>query len=166
MNYATARPLIRSGDLLAWSHKEWGSFYDLQVQAVRFFTQSEFSHVGVAWRFGERVMVFESVSAGVRLFPLSRQVPFYWTPMPVEWNAAADAFAFETLGQPYSKLQAIAAQLGILKAGRDAVWECAEWAQACYQRLGLELKCKATPAALMEAALGLPNGVQRLVKED
>lgn len=165
MNYASARPKIRSGDLLGWSHHGWGSWYDIQVQLVRMFTRSRYSHVGVASVFGDRVMIYESVSAGVREFPLSRELPFYWIPMGLEWNDAADRFVYETLGDPYSKWQAIKAQLGLLVPGADKVWECAEWAMTLYERaFGMDPDCKATPEQLMAWALRREGGCEFYVE--
>lgn len=46
--YAESRDSIRTGDLLAWSHRGIKSFYDFKVWLVRLFTQSEYTHVGVA----------------------------------------------------------------------------------------------------------------------
>jgi len=60
MKYSEVRDTIKSGDLLAWSHRGWRTWYDIKIQAVRFFTQSEFSHVGVAWAVGGRVFVLEA----------------------------------------------------------------------------------------------------------
>lgn len=152
LTYEAVRGHIKTGDLLAWSHRAWGSWYDLQVQAVRFFTQSEYCHVGVAYTYLDRVLVFEAVGAGVRIFPLSRLVPFYFAPLGLSWNDAAEAFAWSTLGKGYSKWQAIEAHLGVLHAEDDDLWQCAEFAQAIYKRLGLVMNCKPTPTQIVLAA--------------
>jgi hypothetical protein len=49
MQYADIRPQIKSGDLIALHHDDWGSLYDLQIQAVQTFTQSEYCHVAPVW---------------------------------------------------------------------------------------------------------------------
>lgn len=155
MNYATARPQIRSGHLLAWTHRSWGSWYDIQVQAVRTFTQSEYCHVGIAYELAGRLLVLEAVGSGVRLFPLSRELPFYWLPLEVKWESEVEAWAFDQLGRPYSKWQAILAGLGKLKAGADGIWQCAEYAQQILLRAGIDLPGRPTPANLVDQALKL-----------
>lgn len=126
MRYEAIRPDIKSGDVLAWSHKKWNSFYDLQVQAVRFFTQSEYCHVGVAWVTSGRVYVIEAVSPFVRIFPLSKLLPFYYIRTSDYWTPEIEEFANSKIGESYSKKQAIMAFLNKLKNGDDANWECAE----------------------------------------
>ncbi len=158
--YEQSRSEIQSGDLLAWSHRKWGSWYDFQVQMVRLFTQSEYCHVGTAWSIGGRVFVLEAVGAGVRLFPLSHLVPFYHLPTSNQWpwNIKAEKFALAQLGKSYSKWQAVAAFLGVLKDGSDDKWECAEYAKAILGKCGLELTCNSTPTAIVQAVMekGVP----------
>jgi hypothetical protein len=153
MKYLDHRHKIRSGDLLAWTHREWGSWYDLQVQAVRFFTQSEYSHVGVAWVIAGRVFVIEAVGAGVRIFPLSRLLPCYWVPLRACWTARAEEYAMAHVGEPYSKLQAVAGFLKLLKPGADHRWQCAELTLSIERAAGVYLGPVATPAAVVQAAL-------------
>jgi uncharacterized protein YycO len=153
MKYESIRGSIKSGDLIALPHKGWGSWYDLQIQIVRMAQRSEYSHVGITWVIGERVFVIESVGSGVRIFPLSRLLPAYLLPLPdgVSWNAEAEAFAMEHVGDPYSKLQAMAGFLKSLNIGQDRSWQCAEFVIEVYKRMGLDLKASATPSSLVEA---------------
>jgi hypothetical protein len=150
MLYEEKREEIRSGDVLAWTHTKWDSWYNIKVQLVRIFTQSEYCHVGIAWVIGGRVFVFEAVSSGVRAYPLSRSVPFYWMPTSRAWTKDAEEFALNELGAKYSTWQAIKAFLGILDKGADDVWQCAEYSQAILKRLGINLKGDATPSAMIK----------------
>lgn len=152
MRYAEARPRIRSGDLLAWSHRGWGSLYDLQVQAVRIFTRSEYCHVGIAWAVGGRAFVLEAVSAGVHIFPLSRLMPCYWLPLGAEWTREAEEFALSHVGERYSKWQAVLAGLHLLAPGADRIWQCAEFACMTLRANGVDLGARVTPSALVLAA--------------
>jgi hypothetical protein len=153
VNYAAIRPRVRSGDLLAWSHRGWHSWYDVQVQLVRLATRSEYCHVGVAWRVGGRLLVLEAVSAGVRLYPLSRLVPFYWLRIsgPSRWTVEVERWALERVGQPYSRWQAVLGWLGMLRSGADSRWQCAEYAQGILLRMGVEavVGVPPTPTALV-----------------
>lgn len=164
MKYTTARPRIRSGDLIAQSHKGWGSIYDCTIQLVRIFTRSEYCHVGVAWVIGGRVMVLEAVTAGVQISPLSRKLPFYWIPLRLRWNQGVEQFALERWGEPYSKWQAAMAGLGLLKSGADRTWQCAEYVQAVLKKAGAPLPGQPTPSILVEAALERPDVKLSVVK--
>ncbi len=156
MNYQTARPAFRSGDLIALTHYKWASWYDLQVQAVRFFTQSEYSHVGIIWVFGGRVWVIESVTPVIRIVPLSLMANdgFFHIAMEAEMGDAELTFLLSKIGRgQYSKLQAIAAQLRRLNIGADDLWECAELVVAARRLSGVDLGDKATPSAVVMAAM-------------
>ena len=166
MNYTEARPEIRSGDLLAWSHERWGSWYDFKVQMVRVFTRSVYCHVGIAWEIAGRVFVLEAVSAGVRIFPLSRLLPFYWIPLRANWESEVEAWALRQVGAPYSQWQAVLAGLGLLKPGEDSIWQCAEYAAEVARRAGVELGAEATPNAVVLAAQRLPGTVMHYVEEE
>lgn len=155
MDYAQLRSSIKSGDLIAVSHYKWASWYDLQVQAVRFGTQSEYSHVGMAWVMGGRVWVIESVTPVIRLVPLSLMAAdgFYWAPLNTDISAPELEFALARIGAgKYSKWQAVLAQLRRLRIGSDDLWECAEFIIACRRLSGVDLGAKATPSAVVRSA--------------
>lgn len=154
MRYALEREAIRSGDLLAWTHRSWASWYDVQVQLVRLATRSEFCHVGVAWCVAGRVLVLEAVGAGVRIFPLSRLLPVYHVPLGAPWLPEVEAWALAQVGKPYSKWQAVLGHLGLLKAGQDDRWQCAEYAREIAVRLGVPMPGKVTPSSLVREAMG------------
>jgi hypothetical protein len=109
MNYQDARQNIKSGDMLAWSHRGWGSWYDIKIQMVRFFTQSEYSHVGVAWVVGGRTLVIEAVTPKVRIYPLSKLGEFYWIPEYLRWTPEMEEKALSYVGTEYSQVEAVAA---------------------------------------------------------
>ena len=153
MNYASARSKIRSGDLLAWSHRGWESWHDVKIQLVRFFSQSEYSHVGTAYVGQGRVFALEAVQPLVRQFPLSKLLPFYWLPLNAPWLPATEEFAFEKIGEPYSQAEAILAFLGRLRRGEGKLWECAEYAGAIAKADGIDLGDRAVPTDVVQAAL-------------
>lgn len=169
-SYSAARAGIHSGDLLAWSHYDWATWYDLQVQAVRIGTQSEYCHVGIALEFGARLWCLESVEPVVRMVPLSNLVGahgFYHVPVGVPMSEPELEFALAKVGTArYSKVQAVKAQLGVLEIGADNVFQCAEYWITCRRLSGVDGGAKATPAALvqhMQRTLGAPV---RLVMPD
>ena len=144
-----ARAAIRSGDVLAWSHSKWRSWYDFKVQMVRVFTQSEYCHVGLAWVIAERVFILESVTAGVRLFPLSKELPCYWIPTSLDWTEQGEEFALAQLGEPYSQFQAMLAFFDKDDKSDQSIWECAKYVQAVLAKLGVDLPGRATPSAVV-----------------
>lgn len=154
MLYADARDKIKSGDILAWSHRGWRSWYDIQIQAVRIFTRSEYCHVGMAWVTSGRVFVLEAVSPLVRNFPLSKLTPFFWLPQD-KWSPEIEKTALSIVGKKYSKLDAILAYFGDLKPGERDTWECAE-----YVAYVLDIHPeKYTPSSLIEEVQKNDNAV-------
>lgn len=146
MNYATFRPSIRSGDVIAYTHKGVRSLYDLKVFLVRLFTQSEYVHVAIAWVVGERVFLLEAVATGVRIYPLSKDLPFFHlTGRGLTDAQLADAL--QHVGDEYSFIECAKAYMGANNP-LDDQWECAEYVASV---LGLE--CKATPAGVVEHML-------------
>lgn len=166
MNYVDARPLIKSGDLLAFSHAApwYRSWYYFKVALVRMFTMSEYSHVAIAWRVGERVFVLEAVMPEVRIFPLSKCGDFYWLPAPApKFDTEGLPFALARVGQKYSQSQAMQAFFHL--PSDDDQWQCAEYARAVAMRSGFDLGPVATPTAVVRYAMasGCPS---RLVSNE
>lgn len=155
MNYSTNRDRFKSGDLIALTHKAWGSFYDLQIQAVRISTESEYSHVGLVWVVGGRVWVIESVKPFIRMVPLSHLAAqgFYWLPLDKPISDAELEFALSEVGVGvYSKWQGILAFFRRLKLVNDGLWECAKFVIMCRRMSGVDLGDVATPSAVVRAA--------------
>lgn len=150
MNYADARPMIRSGDILAWSHRGIRSWHDLKVWFVRLFQRSEYSHVGTAWVVGNRVFVIEAVMPKVRIYPLSKLGDFYWLQMGAYWRKATEALALSCVGDDYSQLQAIVAPF--LTPPEDDRWECAELVATVARQDSIDLGAVYTPSEVVLAA--------------
>lgn len=152
MKYLYTRDDIRSGDLIALSHNRWASWSDVQVMAIRVFRMTEYSHVGVAWRICGRLFILHAIGGGVSITPLSLNLPFYWLPLD-QWTPEAEEYALSTVGQRYSKWQAILAGLGMLRGGTDDRWECAEWANMVLRRCGHDVGDAYTPDELVDRLL-------------
>lgn len=165
MKYATVRPQIKSGDLLAWSHRGIKSWRDLKIWFVRMFTRSEYSHVGLAWVQGGRVLVIEAVMPLVRIFPLSKLLEdgAYWIPTGAAWSEFTEEFALETVGDKYSQWQAM--QAPFETPPNDTLWECAELVGTTLLRDGISLGTVYTPSAIVQAALKLPNSSLTLLEK-
>jgi len=157
MKYSEKRSAIRSGDLLAWSHRAWGSWYDFKIQMVRVFTRSEYSHVATAWVVGQRVFAIEAVEPRARIFPLSRLGSFFHIPLEAPWRAETEESALRDVGTEYRQLEAIKAFFRPLP--RDSASECAALAMKIARADGIDLGDRATPDAVVLAAqkLGHPT---------
>lgn len=155
MLYSDARPHISSGDLLAWSANKLGSIKDLQVQAIRVFDRTEYTHVGLAWVVAGRVFVIEAVTPYVRIVPLSHELPCYHIATNIEWTEDLEAYALSFVGNDayrYSKLEAIKAFFGLNNKSNGQI-ECAEFIQLVYDKANIHLTGRATPSDVVEDLL-------------
>lgn len=156
--YSDIRSTIKSGDLLAWTHRSWGSFYDLQMQCIRIFTKSEYTHVGTAWVIGERVFVIEAVVPKVRIYPLSSLLPFYLIPLNSTWNSHTEEFLLAQVGDPYSVKQAI--QSLFRTPDIDDNWMCGELVRETMIKEGIDLGTDYTPSGIVNKALSFSTGLR------
>ena len=150
MKYEQARPMIRSGDVLAWSHRGIHSWHDLKIWFVRMFTRSEYSHVGTAWVVGSRVFVIEAVMPKVRIYPLSKLGDFYWLQMGAYWRKATETLALSFVGDDYSQLQAMVSPF--ITPPDDRRWECAELVATVARQDSIDLGAVYTPSEVVLAA--------------
>lgn len=153
--YEEYRNNIQSGDLLAWSHRKWDSLYDFKIQVVRFATQSEYSHVAIAWCVSGRVFVIEAVEPMVRIYPLSKLGDFYHIPIGAPWLTSTEEAAVGFVGSEYKQLEAIRLFFEDRKPG--TVSECAALALEILMQDGIYLGDRATPDAVVLAAQKLGN---------
>lgn len=150
MKYADARPLIKSGDLLAFSHGDWKSWDGIKVNLVRIFTLSTYSHVALAWVVGGRVFALEAVKPKLRIFPLSKLGDFYHIPLNVDWDDVTEEFALSKIGVDYSELAAMRAFFVPLEDGN--VQECAAYVMEVVEKSGVSLGHLARPDTVIFTA--------------
>lgn len=151
MRYFEAKPRIRSGDLLAFSHFGWRTWHDLKIQVVRTWQRSEYSHVGVAWNAGTRTFCLEAVMPKIRIYPLSQLGEFYWLqPTRDYWNYDVEEFALSKVGENYSQLQAIQSAFGQPK--KDNLWQCSEYVKEIFRLGGYDLGSNITPTGIVKSA--------------
>lgn len=154
-DYATYRNTIRSGDLLAWSHRRFRTWHDFKIAIVRMATRSEYSHVGVAWVIGGRVFVIEAVEPMARIYPLGKLGDFYHCPLAVDWDDRIEEAAIGHVGAEYRQLEAIRLYFAAREAGN--VSECAALVLEILMSAGINLGTRATPDAVVRAAQQLGN---------
>ena len=149
MNYLEYRHNIKTGDLIAFSHNALGS------KIIKLFTRSKYTHVAIAYRIADRVMIFESTIPRVRLFPISKMGAFYHLSVGRELSQDAEEFAFSRLGEWYSLWECIRGLFG--KANNaNMKWQCAEYTKQILKANGFRLSRKDTPiSAVQEMELQL-----------
>lgn len=157
--YTDIRPSIKSGDLLAWSKKGWSTLYDLEMQLIRMVTRSEYIHVGVAWVIGERVFVIEAVMPKVRVFPLSKLMPFYHISLNNPWKKETEEFALAQIGCEYSIKHALKSIMDKPNFDKDE-WQCAQLANEILKIDGMNLGDVYTPSKVVESALSYSSGLK------
>lgn len=149
MGYLEERSKIKSGDLISF---RGSGFFAWLIRTV---TRSEFCHVAIAWRFGDRILLIESTALhGVSIHnPLSQVLgaKTVWFPSDRFWNEACEARAVSMLGESYGWVDAIRAGLGLRATSKGL--QCAEYAAMV---LGIPLVVP-TPERLIRY---FPEGVQ------
>jgi hypothetical protein len=151
MNYSVARPQIRSGDLLLFRGTGFSAWL------VRQWTGSPFSHVGLAWCIGGRVLVLESrpeyggVTINRALSQALGDGPT-WMALGVTWDEAMEERALAVLGSSYGWKNSLRSAFGIRVSGDEV--ECAQYV---FHVLGIPAQVKETPAALAAQFAGKPS---------
>jgi len=146
MNYSQARPDLKSGDVVAISSNS------LVSKAIRIFTRSEYSHVGIILDIHGRKLLLEAVPPVVRIVPLSSVNPFYIVKMGKVLSAEAENLAFSFVGKAeYSNLEALKSYFGFNR--NPNFWQCVELVKRVLEENGTHIDCKDTPAALVKYLL-------------
>ena len=144
MIYDAIRTSIRSGDVLAWADKGHGRWNRFLIWLGRLGQLTPWTHVGIAWVVGDRVLVLDAVATGVRDYPLSLDLPCYLIATGTPLTDAQLAFALSKKGQQYSYWECFMAWLG-RNDKTNEYWECAEYVCAV---LGLD--CQSVPSAVID----------------
>jgi hypothetical protein len=144
MKYCYAKKKIHSGDVIAFKGKSWFS------KVIKWWTKSDFTHVGIAWRVGDRLFVIEAGDFhGIRIMPASLQKPFYCIYTGVCWTDQLEKIILSHVGDPYSISGCIMAAFN-LATTRDRSWQCAEFVNYILKNADIDLgkNCE-TPAKIV-----------------
>lgn len=152
INYADMRENIQCGDLLAWSTDKSSLSSRILTTIVRFFTLSEFSHVGIAYREEGRVYVLEATIPVIQMRLLSEVKGFYHIPMRIQWDLQLQEYLKHFIGKPYSIIDCIRGYLGKTDVSDDS-WQCAEVCNEFFKHAGIDLGNNYTPSKVVRAAL-------------
>jgi hypothetical protein len=151
MLYSDIRPKIKTGDALFFSGGNWRSIYGIQVMLVRMFKPSKWSHVGMAWVANDRVFIMESVGTGIRLFPLSREIPFGWVPKPEQLSQTALEWAFAHIGVKYPPKWKMALNKAFgMHVDLDGHMDCSDFFTGILAQDRIYFNCAADPTTLCD----------------
>lgn len=154
MNYIDARPLIKTGDALFFSGGDWKSWHGIQIMLIRMFKPSKWSHVGIAWVANERIFIMEAVSSGIRLFPLSREIPFGWVPIPKVLSEKALNWAFAHIGVSYpNKIKMVANKLLGLHLDNGERMDCSDYFTRILLQDDITFGCDVDPTTLCDEVM-------------
>jgi hypothetical protein len=143
MRYHEIRDRLVSGDVVAFradTIKSW---------IIRKATRSPYSHVGIVWVIAGRVLLLDAVIPKVRIFPLSKMLPFDWMPINRPMTMEQEELALSWVGEEYSVMEAMRGFFGFAREDNQR-WQCAE-----YVKTVLGFNCQDTPQAVVNEALRL-----------
>lgn len=153
MFYDDARAIIKSGDFVFYKKGE--GFLDY---LINLFTKSEWVHCGIAWVVNDRVFLLEtSWRTGVRITLMSTKIPDTIIQTNSQWNIAAENFAFDLIGRPYSYEDAIRA--GTNKRSNDDMgWICSELNAGVGSLMGFTFpQWGLTPEVILDVVKSFPR---------
>jgi uncharacterized protein YycO len=163
MQYSDARKNIKSGDVLFFTCDKVRSFSDLKDKIIMWWTKSKYYHTAIAWVIDGRVFMLEAVPGGVRMFPLSKELPVDWVSVPKYWNKKIAEWSISHLGDPYSQKDCALEFFKILKNGSNAEWQCAEFAGYILKMGGVFDDYDAVPQGIFEKLMEKGLKVETLV---
>lgn len=156
-DYSDMRIFLHTGDLLAWSTDRTTFWSRMLTTFVRFFTLSEFAHVGIAYRDDNgRVYVLEATIPTIQMRLLSEVKGFYHVPMQIQWNDDLDVYLKHYTGKPYSLMDCIRGYLGHTDPSDDK-WQCAELCNDFYKHAGIDLGDNYTPSKVVMEAISVKH---------
>lgn len=155
VSYDEIRDTLRTGDIVFCS----GTYFF--SKAIRLFTKSVWSHVGIIYRdeFLDRIFILESETMiGVRLAPLSKYLKDYHgrrkpyrgrmfiaridPEVPLEQSKKAISFGMDQLTKPYDNWEilriAVRIVFGLGRKSRDRKYICSELVYEAFHKAGIE----------------------------
>lgn len=143
---------INTGDLVAFSHREYGSITSFILWLYQKVAKVDYSHVGVVIKLGERLFIVEAVPPRVNITPIEKVDDFYWIPTKIQTSERWQIdYLLKSVETPYSIVDMFTHYLG-MKFRKDRVY-CSELASAFYYHVGYILDRSAghTPDKIVRA---------------
>lgn len=132
--YSKVRHDIKTGDLIAWKTTKITSFFTFVLYLYQKILGADFTHVGIAFREGDRLFVLEATPPAVRLHPLSLSGDFYHIPVSYDQQSSQIDYLLLTLGREYSIFDLLRS---MFKLGNDnSDYYCSELCADFYNAVG------------------------------
>jgi len=163
VEYPDKRSDIKSGDLLVWSNYSNSTVNYILLSIVRYFTMSEYAHVGIAMWDKGRLYVVEAVYPKITANILSESDSFYHIPMKVEWKEEYYQYLKNKIGERYSFIEVFRSYFNI-KLKDNKQWQCVELANKFYKLTGYYLGEEYTPSKFVNNILRKCNTTIQYIK--
>jgi len=139
MLYSEMRRNIKTGDLLIWKVTKISSFIDFVLYLYQKIFKTEYSHVGIAIVFGDRVFCLDAAPPLVRLMPLSMMKDFSVLHTNIPWrnNFHRGAFhrsALQHIGKKYDLTDLVRALFKLSKSDNELY--CSEMIAVIFKDIG------------------------------
>lgn len=145
---------IKTGDLLAFKVRRYGSITSFFLWLYHKFTKVEFSHVGIATRLGDRVFMVEAISPRVAITPLTKVKDFYLIPTEIITSEKIQIdFLISFVEVKYSLVDILTHYIG-MDVSDNRIY-CSELCSAFYYHVGYlhERESGHTPEKLVKAVM-------------
>lgn len=164
--YSDVRDEIRTGDLLAWEITKISSIFDFILILYQKIFKVKFSHVAIAVRLDDRVLIVEATPPRVRIFPVSMCDDFYLIKTNMPNNPKYLNHLFKHLGKKYSLFDLIKGMLGFKNDENN--FYCSELAHDFYKAFGLltDESSGITPQALVDKVVNITGNEPIFVSID
>lgn len=160
LEYSTIRPMVRSGDVLAF---EPSTFFG---RAISKWTGSRYAHVGIAmWLAATgaepRLFLLESRGGtGVAMRLLSGVGSCWYLPTNIQWTVEVNQFIWPRLGNAHYDWRSIFRRVFFRRAKRDGRYFCSEFVGEVLIRGGFRLRVESfdDPGTLIQDVLRFGPG--------
>lgn len=143
---------VKTGDILAFTGPRVGTRTHFFAYLVRLFTMSEYSHVGIAYKVGERLYLLEAQVPEVRITPMGDKGGYYLLPMNVKVNDNVIDSLLNKVGEEYSIVEAIRSYFGF-NDFEDSKWICTEYVKYYLDMVDVQLGIVKTPSDIVKSLM-------------
>lgn len=132
--YSNIRSEIKTGDLLIWKTTQIEDFFDLFLFLYQKIFGAMYTHMAIAVRWDNRVMMVEAAPPASRLFPVSRARSFYWIPVGIEAHESQIEYLLSQLGRKYSLWDLVRSKFKLKRSLEEDY--CSDLASEFYNEIG------------------------------
>jgi len=113
---------------------------------------SEYSHVGIAYKVGERLYILEAQVPEVRITPMGNEGGYYLLPMNVNVSNTVIDSLLDKVGEEYSIMEAIRSYFGFNNFD-DNKWICTEYVKYYLDMVNINIGAIKTPSDVVKSLM-------------